>query len=273
MSSLDDADVRAAFARWRWVPPGAPRVQTEELLIVRLPDHFPNPLQLLRAHALRPVADLVDEALAQARRLGDGLRDDALTVWVRLDAPAGLEEEIVARGGRLDEAVDAFALDLADGHRLPETPETTETPGTRSRVELRWVTDTAAARDMGRLAAEIFGGDPPTEADAADDGRHGAASQRTGTGGAVLAYVDGRPAAYGGLTIAGRDARLWGGGVLEPYRGRGLYRAILATRLAYAAEHGAQVALVRGRTGTSAPILRRAGFGAYGQERSYRLSL
>jgi hypothetical protein len=40
-------------------------------------------------------------------------------------------------------------------------------------------------------------------------------------------------------------------------------------RLAIARSHGARLALVKGRVETSGPILRRAGFTAYGQERSY----
>ena len=33
------------------------------------------------------------------------------------------------------------------------------------------------------------------------------------------------------------------------------------------------MALVKGRVETSGPILRRAGFGVYGQERAYRMPL
>jgi GNAT superfamily N-acetyltransferase len=69
------------------------------------------------------------------------------------------------------------------------------------------------------------------------------------------------------------DARLWGGGVVPEARGRGAYRAVLDARLRYAVDHGATLALVKGRVETSGPILRRAGFAAYGQERAYLLSL
>jgi GNAT superfamily N-acetyltransferase len=89
----------------------------------------------------------------------------------------------------------------------------------------------------------------------------------------VLALVDAEPAGVGGVTIAGTTARLWDAGVVPHARGRGIYRAVLAARLGYAVEHGATMALVKGRTDTSAPILRRAGFTAYGEERTYRVSL
>ena len=75
------------------------------------------------------------------------------------------------------------------------------------------------------------------------------------------------------LAVAGSVARLWGGAVLESARGQGVYRAVLAARLAYGAAHGATMALVKGRVETSGPILRRAGFAAYGQEVIYRVPL
>jgi GNAT superfamily N-acetyltransferase len=76
-----------------------------------------------------------------------------------------------------------------------------------------------------------------------------------------------------GVTVAGPDARLWGGGVLPEARDRGVYRALLAARLEYAVERQCEIAIVKGRVDTSGPILRRAGFSAYGTERSYLLDL
>jgi GNAT superfamily N-acetyltransferase len=88
-----------------------------------------------------------------------------------------------------------------------------------------------------------------------------------------VAYLDGRPVGTGGLTVADGVGRLWSGSVLEEFRGRGIYRALLSARLAYAVHHGATMALVKGRVETSGPILRRAGFTPHGQERSYRVPL
>ena len=52
-----------------------------------------------------------------------------------------------------------------------------------------------------------------------------------------------------------------------------VYRALLGARLSYAGEHGATMALVKGRTDTSGPILLRAGFAVYGEEPIYHLPL
>ena len=68
-------------------------------------------------------------------------------------------------------------------------------------------------------------------------------------------------------------AQLWGAVTLREYRRRGSYRAVLAERLRMAREHGAALALVKGRVETSGPILLRAGFADYGQERCYWLSI
>ena len=89
----------------------------------------------------------------------------------------------------------------------------------------------------------------------------------------VVAYVDGAPVGSGGLSMADEVARLWGGAVLEAARGQGVYRAILGARLTYGVAHAATMGLVKGRVQTSGPILRQAGFAAYGQEISYRVPL
>lgn len=95
--------------------------------------------------------------------------------------------------------------------------------------------------------------------------------QEAGTDLHLVAYVDGEPLGTASLSMAGGFARLWGGATVERARGRGVYRAVLGARMAWAGEHGADAALVKGRVDTSAPVLERAGFTAYGEERWYLL--
>ncbi len=95
----------------------------------------------------------------------------------------------------------------------------------------------------------------------------------SGAGFRVIAYIDGEPVSTGGCSLVDGMARLWGAGTRPAWRGRGAYRAVLAERLRRAAEHGITLALVKGRVETSAPILRRAGFQPYGEERCYRLEV
>jgi hypothetical protein len=85
--------------------------------------------------------------------------------------------------------------------------------------------------------------------------------------------VGGVPAGSGGVSMVDGVARLWGGVVMPSARGQGVYRAVLGARLSYAVTHGATMALVQGKIDTSGPILRRAGFTAYGRQPIYDVPL
>lgn len=75
-----------------------------------------------------------------------------------------------------------------------------------------------------------------------------------------LARVDGVPAAIAGGVPFARSVYLVGGVVLPAFRGRGLYRALVATRLRDAAAAGIPLATTQANAKTSAPILARLGF-------------
>jgi GNAT superfamily N-acetyltransferase len=197
--------------------------------------------------------------LARAREF----EEPELVWWVKLDAPPGMDELVQARGGVLDETLDVLALDLAPG--LPDLGE--------HEVTLRWTTDEPTLRHAYEVLKVVFGGDvPPDQRLRVESDQVGRDVER-GRGGGVVAYLDDAPVGTGGITVADDVGRLWSGSVLEEHRGRGVYRAMLAARLEYAVRHGATMALVKGRVETSGPILRRAGFVAHGQERSYRVPL
>ncbi|MGH3169964.1 MAG: GNAT family N-acetyltransferase [Trebonia sp.] len=140
-------------------------------------------------------------------------------------------------------------------------------------VELRWVTDIATARDGAGIDVAVFGGSIPPNDRLAVNAKQGGTSVPAGEGGSAVAYSGGKPVGSGGVTMTDGVARLWGGGVLAAARSQGVYRAVLGARLEYAVAHGATMALVKGRVETSGPILRRAGFAAYGQELIYKVPL
>jgi GNAT superfamily N-acetyltransferase len=253
--------VASASAAWNWYPSDATVVDTDGFLLVRWPDYFRAPASLIRFDPTAAIEDTLDRAAEQVR--GWGLED--LLVWVKLDAPDGLEAALQARGGTLDETVDVFALDLADGPPALDLPDD---------VEVRWQVDEATTRDAIQVGIEAFDeGSMPDDARVAELAAEAAADLAAGRAACALAYLDGRPVASGGLTLVDGVARLWGGGVAPSARGRGAYRAVLAARLDLAVEHGARMALVKGVVTTSGPILRRAGFEAFGQERSYVVRL
>jgi GNAT superfamily N-acetyltransferase len=254
-------EVAAAADAWIWVPEAATPVETGEYLLVRFPDWFEHPAALLRFEPTREPAVVLDEVLSVARDLGV----DRTVVWVRLGAGERLDGLIEARGGVRDEVLDVLALDLTEG--LPEIPPASQD------LTLHWTTELPVVRDAEEVSSRVFGGTvPPGEELAAAVERDRAAIAR-GDGGTVVAYREGRPVGFGGISVVDGVARLWGGGVLAEERGRGVYRAILAQRLRYGLAHGATMALVKGRVETSGPILRRAGFTPYGQEWSYLVPL
>jgi GNAT superfamily N-acetyltransferase len=254
------ADVVAAACKaWVWVPESAATVETDEYLLVRMPDWFAIPLELLRFDPMRPAGVVVDEMLGRARRLDQPF----VNCWVKLHNDASLDAEFVARGGVADETLDVLALDLTD--ELPGL-------GPTGHLELRWALDVDTMRDNLQVAADVFGDSMPPDDEVAAEVERAHRDSETGSG-AVVAYLDGVPVGSAGISIVDGVARLWGGAVREEARGRGAYRALLDARLRRGVSRGARMALVTGRVETSGPILRKAGFVRYGEERSYRVPL
>jgi GNAT superfamily N-acetyltransferase len=141
-----------------------------------------------------------------------------------------LRERLLAAGL---EPEDEETVLVADADSIPPPP---------GDVELRLATD-----EFVELAQRVFG-----------------RSQGSGlpeVSVAVVAMVDGRPVSGGrvdfedGVEFAG----LFGGITLPEYRGRGLYRAVVAERAALARERGYRW-LYSDSLPTSRPILERLGF-------------
>lgn len=258
------ADVARACASWIFIPPEADRVETGEYLVLSYPLWYEHPLQLVGLLPERPVADVVAEVL-QRSRAAVGLGRPEILCWVRPGAPAGLEDVLRGHGGRVVETLDVLARPLAAEAAASETGP--------AGLELRWSDDFATFRDAVRLGTEVFGGylpDPDALRPLFEEERSKLAA---GGGGSVVAYLDGHAVGTGGVTVAGPDARLWGGAVLPAARRRGVHRTLLDARLDHAVARGARLALVKARVETSAPLLRRAGFHGYGRERSFLVPL
>jgi GNAT superfamily N-acetyltransferase len=242
-----------------WVPETAIRAEAREYLLVRFPDYFEYRLVLLDFRPAREPEIVVEEVLARAREF----EEPELLWWVKLGSPDGMDDLVRARGGALEETLDVLALDLAPG-----SPDL----GAHD-VTLRWTTDEETLRHAYQVLKVVFGGDVPPDQRLRIESEQVRRDVERGRGGGVVAYRDQEPIGTGGITVADDVGRLWSGSVLEAHRGRGVYRALLAARLEYAEAHGATMALVKGRVETSGPILRRAGFVAHGQERSYLVPL
>jgi GNAT superfamily N-acetyltransferase len=75
-----------------------------------------------------------------------------------------------------------------------------------------------------------------------------------------MASYDGKPAAVASYMAFARSAYLIGGVVLPEFRGKGLYRALVASRLRDAATRRLSLATSHAMADTSAPLLLRMGF-------------
>lgn len=262
-SAWTDDDVLAAAAEWLWLPDGT-EVLDGDVTILRRPAWLARRVAVERTRSDRPAAELIDEASSIAR----GWEADTLQ-WAVGDHDApDLATELEARGAVVDDVLDILGLPLGARPELPKAPG----------VEAAVVETREQLAAVGDINAEVWGDAPLAERLGAEFAELRRILDE-GTGFRVLATLEGVPAAAGGVTLApgprglGPVARLWGAATREPHRGRGLYRAVLEERLRRSADAGAEMALVKGRITTSAPILKRAGFRRVGGERRFTLPL
>jgi GNAT superfamily N-acetyltransferase len=259
MGELDLATVVAANEAWVSAPEGSEVVETAEYRLVRFPQRFTHRLRVQWVRSARPAEAVLGDVVARAAEYGL----PEISVQVKPGAPDGFADALLGRGARLADTSDLLAMALPASIPAPDL----------AGIETRWLVTPEVAYDANTVGMSAFGGSR-----AADDvlARRAATlrdSLAAGTGGALVAYLDETPVAAGGVEIVDSVGRLWGGAVLEAYRGRGIYRALVAARMGYAAEHGAAMAFTHGAVATSSPILRRLGFTSYGQERLYRLPI
>jgi hypothetical protein len=261
--------VRAAARDWVWVPPDARDVTTVEYRLT----HYPWYSTVQWARPERPVREILDEVRELVRAVGA----TRLRWWVVAGDDPAVEHALAELGLRNVETVDVFGLDLRPG--VEELVERLDLP---VDVTVRPADDEASLRLAGRISSAAFDEPPPSEALLAREVGLAAEGLRTGRWSSrqFIAEIDGDPVGMGGAGCI-REAehgptgvlRLWGAGVLPQARGRGAYRALLAERCRFGADQAMTLALVKGRVTTSGPVLRRAGFGAFGQERCYETRL
>lgn len=85
-----------------------------------------------------------------------------------------------------------------------------------------------------------------------------------------LARVDGVAAGTAGFYLKERSGYLVGGNVLKKFRGRGVYRGLIAERFRALREMDLELAVTGARERTSAPILERIGFSTAYRDRVYQ---
>jgi GNAT superfamily N-acetyltransferase len=164
------------------------------------------------------------------------------------DHPADLADRLTAAGFT---AEPAETLMVAEVRELPTEIELPE------GVHLRTITDAAGVELVATVHDQAFGG-------GSDRIRQSLLARLAAEPGAVVAIVamaDGLPvcAARMELHEGTEFASLWGGGTVEAWRGKGIYRALVAYRTRIAAENGYRYLQVDA-SDQSRPILQRLGF-------------
>ncbi|MFG2886277.1 GNAT family N-acetyltransferase [Streptomyces sp. NPDC048297] len=160
-------------------------------------------------------------------------------------------------GARLTAA--GFRAEPEETLMIGETAQLAVDTGPPTGVSLVQVTDTAGIGLVVDVHDQAFGTDGTRL-------RHQLLAQLAANPGAavaVLALAGDEPvgAARIELTPGTRFAGLWGGGIVESWRGRGIYRALVAHRARVAAEHGYRYLQVDA-SAMSRPILARLGLHA-----------
>ena len=263
MSSWTPRRVLDALVAVEWSPDGATEVQTDDYRLIRYPDWALDPAfpaaQITRSRTGRGVAEIIDEVAARVRRW----HLPGVAWWVSSETvPPDTEAVLRARGGKRIDAVRILARELDGGPADLAVP---------ADVSVELVAGERAFLAASMITVRGWGRKEPASDTLAREFAETVRDLETWSSFRILASVGGEPAACGGCTLRGEVAHLWGAVTLREYRRRGAYRAVLAERLRLARIHGATLALVKGRVETSGPILLRAGFAEYDEERCYWL--
>lgn len=251
---LDPEAVRAAAARWIWIPVDATEVMRDDYRLT----HYTDYSSVQWSSTDRPVADLLGEVLDHARAAGR----PTLRWWVDARTrPRGTEATLSAFGMEMVERLEVLALPVTTDLPVPDDVTVVQATS-RAEIEL-----------AGRIQAEVFEMSGATEAQVEDLTRSVTLPESERLIRSYVAYVDGEPVASAGSTVDGDALRFWDGSVRSAYRGRGAYRALVAQRLRDARGTTARFALVKAVHTTSAPILKSLGFTPYGEQRCWSLTL
>jgi len=194
----------------------------------------------------------VDDADAEIQRQMDRFQELGYTVeWKHFsyDTPPDLKERLRLHGFQEEPAEAVMVLEIQQAPANLLQPVTHDIRKATTREEF-------AHADA---IHEAVWGDPPD----AVMSRVWPLYQADPAGVSLyLAYVDSAPVSYGRLELPPDNpfGSIWGGTTLPEYRGRGLYTALVATRLQEAARRDRRYLTVDAMPDTSMPILRKRGF-------------
>jgi GNAT superfamily N-acetyltransferase len=154
--------------------------------------------------------------------------------------PQDLEQRLLARGftswgarGMYTEVMDVSAPHVRVDEATPEIYVDTMARGWNMTAEERRDVDEVWRTTIARADRKHFG---------------------------YVAFLDDKPVGAAGIIMKPESGYFTGAVVLDGYRGKGIYRALLAARLAVLRERGISLATTHAREATSAPILEKLGW-------------
>lgn len=236
--------------------PGIEVVRTARFQVTLQPDlpiPGPNSVSYIQCRA-----DEADEVIDEARSIV--ARHPVPVLWA-LDPetePSNFAEFLLARGIDYDSDVKVMLLPI--GARI----DAPVVAGLEIHDALSDDESFSAADAVNR---EAFKSTAP--ADPAANARRRLNQLAAGNRRLLLATVDGEPAGSAGLSLFPPGGAIVNGGAVRPrFRGFGVYRAMVAARLAMARDAGVEGLIVWGGH-MSAPILGRLGFEVVGWRKFY----
>jgi len=255
-----------AVDAWRWVPPTATKVVTDEYALAVTPGSYA--LTYVYGFHVEDVGRVDERIDALRKRIEDLGGTGARLQLTPRQRPPDLAERLQRRGYTQIEEADVLVWVLRDEEGALKLPEFPPPAGISVReVQTEDDYDTFAA-----LGTTIFGDPPPSlEVKKGFVAEFHRTMREEGHSGRFLAWERRSAIGRGGMEIVGSVARFWGTGVLTEHRRRGVYGALVRARCEGAAERGAEIALVTARVGTSGPILRHHGFRPMGTTRVFEV--
>jgi ribosomal protein S18 acetylase RimI-like enzyme len=250
LTGMNPEDLRAAFdeqVRRRPVPDGPCGVVEHDVYVVRVVDPGGGWSGVTWSDLETDTADPVIAVQVARFAVAGGPWE-----WKHYsyDRPADLPDRLLAAGfaGEAPEALLVAEIAGLDRAALDVAP---------AGVRLQPVTDEEGLAALQQVHDQVFGGDHRRAVAAL----RRALAHRPDTVAAVVAIADGGPVAASRMELhTGTDfASLWGGGTLPQWRGRGIFRAMVAHRARLAADRGYRYLQVDAMP-DSRPILRRLGF-------------
>jgi GNAT superfamily N-acetyltransferase len=263
MPAVSQALIEFANHHRQPASPGVERIDMSRYQITLQPDFpipGPNNVSWIRCRS-----DEADEVIREARAT---IAPRQLPVMWTLDPetePPDFADHLARHGVHPDPHGAEFAVMVLPIDAMVEGPPV-------AGLEIRdALADLATFRSAAAVAAEAFmdrshGDDPEL---IAMEERRRLNFRAAGNRHLLLAVVDGEPAGSAGISLyPPAGAAITGGSVRPKFRGRGVYRALVAARLDIARRAGAAGLAVWGGD-MSAPILAKLGFEKVGWRRFY----